>query len=316
MDLDLGAVRAFVAVADDRYFGEAAVRLGVSQQAISKRIAKLESDLGTTLFRRSHGGAELTEDGASFLTHARALIGLADQAVELLRTRHRRLRVDVLASRIAPMDLVREFHEASPDVTIDIVTSAGLTDRVAELSSGTVDAVFCRAVGLPGSEEGLAEDIECTPAYLDSMHILVGRRHPLATRRSVPMSDLAGLTAWMNNNERESEWADFYRIFSSTFGVGIDPSGPNFGLDHSVERIAASDDLVTFVGERVRVPWNPDVVQIPIVEPVPLFPFSLLWHKHNRHPALRRLVAHIQSNHRPLDPSREWLPEADRAAFL
>jgi DNA-binding transcriptional LysR family regulator len=200
-------------------------------------------------------------------------------------------------------------------VTIDIVTSAGRTDRIAELSSGTVDAVFCRAVGLPEAEGGLAEDIECTPAYLDSMHILVGRRHPLADRRQVALSDLSGLTAWMNNNERDSEWADYYRVFSSTFGVGIDPSGPNFGLDHCVERISASDDLLTFVGERVRVPWNPDSVQVPIVDPVPLFPFSLLWHKHNRHPALHRLVAHIQGNHRPLDPSREWLPETDRAAF-
>ncbi|GLY23742.1 LysR family transcriptional regulator [Micromonospora sp. NBRC 101691] len=41
-DIDLGAVRAFLAVVDDRYFGEAAARLRMSQQAVSKRIAALE----------------------------------------------------------------------------------------------------------------------------------------------------------------------------------------------------------------------------------------------------------------------------------
>lgn len=213
------------------------------------------------------------------------------------------------------MELIRDFHETAPDVAIDIVTSAGLTDRAADVSGGTVDAAYCRAVGLPGSADGLGEGVECTPAYLEPMHILVGRRHPLAARRRIPICDLAGATARMPNNRRDSEWSDYYRVLSAEFGIGIDASGPNFGVDHCVELIAASDSLLTFTGEKVRVPWNPDIVQIPIVEPVPVFPFSLLWHRHNRHPALPRLVSHVRDNHRPLNPSREWLPEADRAAF-
>ncbi len=47
MDLDLAQVRAFVAAADRLHFGQAAQQLAVSQQALSKRIARLESELGS-----------------------------------------------------------------------------------------------------------------------------------------------------------------------------------------------------------------------------------------------------------------------------
>ncbi|WP_233598861.1 LysR family transcriptional regulator [Amycolatopsis sp. WAC 01375] len=121
MELDLGAVRAFVAVAEDRYFGEAAIRLEVSQQAISKRVAKLEADLGVRLLSRTRGGAEPTEDGEEFLNHARALINLADQAVERLHGRRRPLRVDVLGTRLATMEVIRAFH-ADHDDELELVT--------------------------------------------------------------------------------------------------------------------------------------------------------------------------------------------------
>ncbi len=52
MDLDLARVRAFVAVADEGHFGRAAAALSISQQALSKRIAALEAELGTRLLNR------------------------------------------------------------------------------------------------------------------------------------------------------------------------------------------------------------------------------------------------------------------------
>jgi Bacterial regulatory helix-turn-helix protein, lysR family len=63
VDFDLAQVRAFVAVTDDEHFGRAAARLHLSQQAISRRIQRLEQLLGAPLFVRGINGAELTPTG-------------------------------------------------------------------------------------------------------------------------------------------------------------------------------------------------------------------------------------------------------------
>lgn len=307
MELDLGTVRAFVAVADDRYFSDAAIRLEVSQQAVSKRIAKLETDLGVTLLSRTRGGAEPTEDGQEFLKHARALISLADQAVEQLQGRRRPLRVDVLGTRLATMEVIRAFL-SDHDIDLELVTPGLGADRSSVLPAN-VDAAFARVSTVSDSKIGRV------PAYLEPARLIVGRRHPLARRRRVDMADLAGLTTWMPYTARASEWADFWRALCPEFGILIDTSGPNLGLEHHVDVLSRSKDRMGFVGEKMHVPWHPDVVQIPIFEPTPVYPFSLLWRHDNRHPTLNLLVEHVKAGYRPFDPERQWLPAADRAAM-
>ncbi|UBU08618.1 LysR family transcriptional regulator [Nonomuraea gerenzanensis] len=306
-ELDLGAVRAFVAVAEERYFSEAATLLGISQQAVSKRIAKLESELGLRLFSRTRNGAEPTDDGRAFLPHARALIALADQARAVLRGRRRALRVDVLDTRLAPVDLLRAFHRRHADVAVEIVTSNGFRSARLALERGSVDAAFCR-VGGP------LEELGSVPAFLEPAHLLVSRDHPLAGRASVRMAELAGSVVWMPGNVPGSEWAEFYRLLGAAFGIGIDTSGPDFGWDHFVADVGAGRG-VSIVGETMRLPWHPATVRIPLAEPAPVYPSSLLFHRRSRHPALEALIGYVREHRPPFDPERQWLPEADRAAF-
>lgn len=317
-DLDLSTVRAFVAVSEERYFSEAAVRLGLSQQAVSKRIAKLESDLGVRLFFRTRSGASLTGPGRTFLHHARALVGIADQALEALRGRRRTLRIDVLDTRLASIDLVRTFHRSADGVDIDIVTSTGLRSARAALGRGSVDAAFARVSG------SLEEELFSLPALLEPAHLIVSRDHPFARgrgrggaggqRQEVRMDRLTGRTVWMPGNTAGSEWADYFEQVAAAFSLQIDTTGPDFGWDFFVEEIAAGD-RIGIVGEQCRLPWNPRTVQLPIVDPVPVYPWSLLCHRQNHHPALSRLTAFVAREFRPFDPRSQWLPAPDRPAF-
>jgi len=307
MELDLGAVRTFLAVVDDGHFTDAADRLGMTQQAVSKRIARLESDLGAPLLNRSRSGVRLTEDGAAFLPHARALISLADQAAGMVAARRRPLRIDALARDAAPSDLVRSFYERG-DVPVDLVVSRGAVAQQAALTDGSVDAAFGRVTA------GLAPGIERIPACLEPVYVLMSRRHRLARRRRVPAADLAGLTAWMPGNAGDSEWADYYRFLSAEFGVTIDTSGPVFGRDHITETIAAAPDLITFAA-KTQLAGNPGIVRLPLADPAPVYPWSLLWHGLSRHPALPPLIAHVRAAYRPYDPRTQWLPAPDRPLF-
>lgn len=70
MDLDLARVQAFVAVVDEAHFGRAAEALSISQQAVSKRVARLEAELGVRLLTRGANGVTLTAAGRRFLAGA------------------------------------------------------------------------------------------------------------------------------------------------------------------------------------------------------------------------------------------------------
>ncbi|MBP2325907.1 DNA-binding transcriptional LysR family regulator [Kibdelosporangium banguiense] len=305
-DLDLAAVRAFVAVADNQHFGDAAAQLGITQQAVSKRVAKLESEFGVLLLSRQASGTRLSQDGAAFLPYARNLLATAEKTVEMLRGRRLPLRIDVLDTRLASTELVREFHSTASDIELEIVTSIGLRAARGALKAGTVDAAFVRAIG-PLDQDGIA----AVPAYLEPLQVMVGPGHPLAKRSSVTMPELSGCTVWMPGNAQGSEWADFYDSIAAEFSVRIDTSGPDFGYEHFVRRFAESPHLLGFVGELTRLPQYPGVVRIPVQRPTPCYLCSLLWHRPNPHPALPKLVSYVRQNYRAPGRGDVWLARAD-----
>lgn len=310
-ELDLGSVRAFVAVAESRHFGEAAARLGITQQAVSKRIARLESTVGAVLLSRLRAGTGLSRAGEVFLPRARALLAAADAATAVLTGRDRPLRVDVLDTRLATADLLRDFHEAADGPDIDVVTSNGLRAARAALEDGSVDAAFARVTGSPAGD-GLAS----TPAHLERAQVLVSAGHVLSGRDEVGMAELAGATAWMPGNAPDSEWAAFWDEVSAAFDLRIDSTGPNFGYEHFVDRIVADADLIGFVGEQCRLPEHPGVTRLAIGPTCPAYPWSLLWRPDGGHALLPDLVGHVRAGFRATPKAGLWLPEADRAAFL
>jgi DNA-binding transcriptional LysR family regulator len=125
--VELDVVRTFVAVVEEGQFQQAAARLSLTQQAVSKRVAALERELGVRLLERTPRGAHPTVDGQAFLPHARALLDAEARATASVRPRQRALRIDMLSGRSAPAALLRAFHAAHPDVAI---TVAGMDERL------------------------------------------------------------------------------------------------------------------------------------------------------------------------------------------
>uniref|UniRef100_UPI00117E32C4 LysR family transcriptional regulator n=1 Tax=Streptomyces glaucescens TaxID=1907 RepID=UPI00117E32C4 len=192
--MDLDTVRTFVAAAEAGQFREAAAELAVTQQAVSKRIAALERNLGVRLFTRTPRGAQLTIDGQAFLPHARELLRVAERAVASVRTGRRPLRVDVIASRGAASGLMRGFHRAHPEIELDVVWLFDIETAVDALRSGEIDASF-RAVAAPGRP--LPEDIDSVRVLDEALQLLTGPGHALASARSVTVAELAGHRIWM-----------------------------------------------------------------------------------------------------------------------
>ena len=72
--MDIAALQAFLAVAETGSFSRAAERLSLTQPAVSKRIATLEFELGTSLFDRIARRVHLTEAGRALLDRAHGLL--------------------------------------------------------------------------------------------------------------------------------------------------------------------------------------------------------------------------------------------------
>ncbi|GGV88130.1 LysR family transcriptional regulator [Streptomyces gelaticus] len=306
--MDLEAVRTFVAVAEAGQFQKAAADLSITQQAVSKRIAALERDLGVRLFTRTpRRGSEPTIDGQAFLPHARELLRVAERAVASVRTGHRPLRVDVINSRGAASGLMRGFHHAHPGIDLDVVMLFEIEAAVAAIRSGAIDASF-RAVAAPGRP--LPEDIESVRVIDEPLQLLTGPAHALAGARSVTVAQLAGHRIWMPGIVPGTEWGAYYDDLVAEFNLTIEATGPNFGSDALLDTIADTPALATFMGEHTRLIWPADhgLRRIPVTDPTPVYPHSLLWHRDNPHPALATLRAHLAATTAGHDAAGTWVP--------
>ncbi|MFF9571946.1 LysR family transcriptional regulator [Streptomyces sp. NPDC014685] len=306
--MDIEAVRTFVAAADAGQFQEAAAELAITQQAVSKRIAALERDLGVRLFTRTPRGSGLTIDGQAFLPHARELLRTAERAVASVGTGRRPLRVDVIASRGAATGLMRDFHRARPDIDLDVVMLFDIETAVAAVRSGTIDASF-RAVAAPGRP--LPEDIESVRVLDEPLQLLTGPAHALAGARSVTVEQLVGHRIWMPGIVPGTEWGAYYDDLVAEFGLTIEATGPNFGSDALLDTIADTPALATFMGGNTRLVWptGHGLRLVPVTDPMPVYPHSLLWHRDNPHPALAALRAHLAAKTTGHDAAGTWTPD-------
>jgi DNA-binding transcriptional LysR family regulator len=307
--VDLDAVRTFVAAADAGQFQDAAAALSITQQAVSKRIAALEKDLEVRLFTRTARGAQLTIDGHAFLPHARELLRVEARADASVRPGRRALRIDVHSRRIAPAVLLRDFHRTYPRIELDVVTlDADMHAATAAVEAGTIDATF-HAVTVPARQ--LPGAIR-TARVIDERHeVLVGPRHALANARDVTPAQLAGHRIWMPGMSAGTEWAAYYDELAAAFGLTIDRVGPVFGNEVLMAEIADSSQLATLAGERTRYLWpdSYDLRRIPVRDPAPVYPMSLIWRDDNRHPGLAELRDYLHSRRADAPDTEVWTPK-------
>ncbi|WP_406137363.1 LysR family transcriptional regulator [Streptomyces sp. NBC_01089] len=307
--MDLDAVRTFVAVVDTGQFQQAAAALSVTQQAVSRRVATLEKELGVRLLTRTARGARLTVDGQAFLPHARDLLQAEERAAASVRPGRRALRVDVVGRRFGPAGLLRDFHRAHPGAELDIVTHYDADSAIAAVRSGTIDATI-RALTLPVRQ--LPDGIEAVRVLDEPVQLLVGPAHEFADAGTVAPGRLAGRRIWMPDMAPGTEWAVYYSDLAAAFGFTIDSGGPSFGTEPLLDAMAESPALTTFIGERTRFVWPADrgLRRIALHDPVPVYPHSLIWRSDSPHPTLAAFRAHLDLSRAAHHPGTGvWLPD-------
>ncbi|MFB7586805.1 LysR family transcriptional regulator [Streptomyces sp. NPDC056169] len=303
MDLDMAQVRAFVRTAEELHFGRAAGTLGISQQALSKRIARLEALLATRLFERGGNGVRLAPAGERFLPPARQALATSDAAVAAVAGDGRPLRVDVWGHLYAPMrTLAQVAREAG-----DLVSGHGrdLPAVTNALLLGDIDAAFGRVH--PPPHAGLTHRL----VRLEPVDVVFGADHPLAAEASLRPDRLRGSVLWAPG---ALDRLDFLRRFADRFGIRDRAESANLGLAHFLGEVAADPRRFSLLPADVPLPDVPGLRSVPLVDPTPLYAWSLVWRTGSGHPGLSALTAACAAEARrsrwlEYDPARDWLPD-------
>src|SRR5256885_1232840 len=156
--MDIRQLKAFVAIAESGTFTAGAVRVHVTQAAISMQIRQLENETGTQLFVRAPRRVILTEAGEKLLVRAYSILREHDAALEemaALTGAHRgRLRIGSASAMVStdPLpQILRELRKAHEAVETSVAsgTSEALVQQVL---AGELDIAF---VSLPVEARGI-----------------------------------------------------------------------------------------------------------------------------------------------------------------
>jgi len=132
------ALEMFNAVAETGSFRAAAERLNVSPSAVSKAITELESRLGARLIARTTRQLALTEAGNSYHASVSAALATLEEGAERVNAVTAaprgllRLAMPVMFGQMFIAPLLPRFIERYPDVGLDVMSSDGYVDMVAD----------------------------------------------------------------------------------------------------------------------------------------------------------------------------------------
>src|SRR5687768_1749318 len=143
--MELRHLRYFIGVAEEENVSRAALKLHVSQPALSRQIRDLEDELGFSLLERSAKSVRLTEAGRKFLAEARAVLQRAEEAIGAARLIANGGELHVgyapsLTARILPQTL-RAFQAELPHVRVRL-HDFSTEEMLAGLREGKLQMAF------------------------------------------------------------------------------------------------------------------------------------------------------------------------------
>jgi LysR family hydrogen peroxide-inducible transcriptional activator len=185
--MDLRQLHALLAVAEHRSFSAAARALHTVQSNVSTHIARLETELGSTLIDRARG--ELTSEGEIVADRARRIIGelrsiehdLASLSDEV--SGHVRLGIIGTTARWLVAPLLDALQGAYPLIEM-VIIEATTTSLLPQLVSERLDAAV---VNLPVDHP----DVDTRPLFDEDRIVVVPNGHPLNAYDQLTLAELA-----------------------------------------------------------------------------------------------------------------------------
>ena len=283
---DLRRLQYFVAVARERNFTRAAERLHIAQPALSRQVRLLEQELGVELLHRTTHEFELTEAGKFLLERGPAVLAAADELWRSVRTYGTGERGTVAVAYGASASyetgprLLQRLSGRNPglELTASVVSTGEI---VAGVRDGSIDLGLIRC---PPRGDGF----EIRRVRSERQVLLLRRDHPLASRSSVAIPDLAGETLLLH--PREANPGHYDAVVELCRDRGVEPRillrALTFDLRYSP---ITQGDAVAIVGESTTSELPAELCWVSVSPPA-CFDISLVARGHGRSPAVDRML--------------------------
>ncbi len=188
--MDISALKAFIAVARYQSFSVASEHLYLTQPAVSKRVAALEEELGTSLFNRVSRQISLTENGKQLLGKAQDLVRQAEDlqryasnlSSDISGTLSIAIAHHVGLYRLPP--ILKAFNQRFPEVTLDLRFQD--SDKAFHaVEAGDIEFAL---ITLPTQ---MPTHLRSQPVWQDELIVVCSQDHQLAKSKKMSIATLS-----------------------------------------------------------------------------------------------------------------------------
>ncbi|KTD63757.1 LysR family transcriptional regulator [Legionella santicrucis] len=190
--MDIVEIKSFLAVIEFRSFTLAAKRVHITQSAMSKRIQKMENELGVRLFIVEGSKITLTDAASHFVPYARQMLATYNSALKSFKDDAQMLQHHIIvgASVFVSHYILPNFLSYLKTVDSSLIIhirAMGENDIEDYLNRGTVDVVIC-------PERELSSKVITTQLWQERYYFVVNKSHELSQ-----INRLVSLTDFVNH---------------------------------------------------------------------------------------------------------------------
>lgn len=287
--MDIGQVRAFLAVAEQLHFGRASEQLRIAQPHLSRVVRQLEAQIGGKLFERSTRRVSLTEAGQAMVQPMRAALAAMEtaerSAVDAVSGRIGRVRIALggFATHEVLGELLRLTREHHPGIGIEIVSGLYGVNAIDAVRSDTVDLGILRVYqDTPGIQSRVLRE--------EGFLLAVPEGSSFSERGSVSIAELSEEAFITLPPEHAAAMERSLFIYARA--AGFTPRVTQVAPDSRAVMVFVAAGLgVSLVLEPVRERLAvPGVAFLEIEDDLPPLELRVVWRSDNGNPALRRVL--------------------------
>jgi len=296
-------IRAFLAVVEEGSVNRAALRLRITQPALSRQMTTLENEIGGRLLEREARGVTPTDLGHALIAGMKPVLKSYDAALSAVRRRAHTpspvLRVGYLisaaASVLSPaLQAIRRSHPALRFRLLDM--SPG--EQIDALRAGDLDVALIGQEGTVAAREFYSRKL-CSLGVCAAL----SDDDPLARRPRIALKELRG-HGFIGIDEKHMPGRNAW-IATLCRQAGFRPRFilTTDGITHVLGQVAAESATTLLPGYFLTFE-HPGVAFVPVSDPKAAWDFIILWQRGRTPAATRLLVDALAGAARAVAPTR------------